>query len=103
MMKRNSVQENVKRVEVTVCDELSTEDIAKAQLIFNKYDKNRRGWIDFYDLKPALEVMGIFFHHPYVYHKMISDLKNQSTVITFYEFTKIISEKQSSKDDSSDI
>jgi Ca2+-binding EF-hand superfamily protein len=45
----------------------------ECRVVFNKYDKRRRGYIDLYDLKKALEEIDIKFSHPYVFHKMVSE------------------------------
>jgi centrin-2 len=50
-------------------------NMPKTEIVFNKYDVGKKGYIDFYDLKLALEEMGVEFHHGYVFHKMISEFQ----------------------------
>jgi Ca2+-binding EF-hand superfamily protein len=77
-------------------------NMPNTEVVFNKYDVGRKGYIDFYDLKLALEEMGVEFHHGYIFHKMISDFQDQDGKVTFFEFAKICAERTKIPDEELD-
>ena len=88
-----AIQEKFKEVDMDEC-----------KRVFNIYDKKRKGYIDLYDLKLALEEVDIKFSHPYVYHKMISELKDNTGFINMVDFTKMVAERKlEACDDSLDV
>ena len=46
--------------------------------------------------------MGITFNHSYVFHKMISDFKEQNGKVTFFEFAKIVADRRINKESNID-
>ena len=52
-------------------------------------------------VKFALEEVDIHFSHPYVYHKMVSELNNSTSgKVTFSDFCKLVSAKKHTIDES---
>lgn len=76
--------------------------MTKSEVVFNKYDVDRKGYIDFYDLKQALEEMGVEFHHGYIFHKMVSEFQDQDGKVNFFEFVKICAERTKVPDEELD-
>lgn len=74
----------------------------ECRVVFNKYDKRRRGYIDLYDLKKALEEIDIKFSHPYVFHKMVSEQKDNSGSVTMADFCKMVAERKDTGDEDGD-
>lgn len=74
----------------SVYEKVMESDIELCQRVFRNFDKRAKGYINFYDLKPALLQVGIEFPYSQCYHKMISELKDQTGNITFFDFTKIV-------------
>ena len=73
-------------------------DTKKYYTVFDKNDKDGKGYLNYYELKFALDDMGIEFAHPYIYYKMVSDL--QATTdgkIHFFLFCKLAN--QNSKEE----
>ena len=64
-------------------------DIQACRKVFSTYDTQDSGFIDYYDLKDALEKMNITFSHSYVYFKMITDMQNTKENIGGGKFKKI--------------
>lgn len=75
------------------------------QTVFKQYEEEKKGWIPASCLRDALYQAGIEFSHSNIFHKMLSDLKNQTGQITFFEFTKIVAKrsKEEAQDDSENI
>lgn len=86
----------------SIYDKVQENDIEMWQNVFNSFDNDKKGTIDIYDLKTALEEVGITFSHPNVYYKMISDMKERSGKITFSDFKKIVVQKRKNSDGESD-
>ena len=102
-MRRKSTQQPLKK-SATIYEKVCESDIEMCARIFESFDTKKRGFLDFYDLKLALEKMGIIFSHPYVYHKMISEHEENHGKVTSFEFTKMVVEhKKEQQDDSNDI
>ena len=78
-------------------------NIDKAISVFNHYDKHNKGYISCYDLKPALEQFGHNFYYSQCYYKMLSEFKNQNGQISFFDFTKIIVNRENEDDDHEDL
>ena len=82
------------------------QDCRKA---FAIYDKNDIGYIDYFDLKDALEKMDIQFKHGYVYFKMIQDMQKGNSQEAHAEnkcslddFLKLVKKCKIKKEDNSE-
>ena len=85
-------------------EKIQGSNVDRTSQVFRQFDKENTGYINYYELKPALELLGVSFYYSQCYHKMISELKDQSGKISFFDFTKIVIEKnKEDADDSSDI
>ena len=73
--------------------------MSKYGAIFSKYDPQSIGSIDTYDLKYAQEEVDIHFNHPYVYHKLVSDLKDSSGRVSFSDYLNLVSTRKSEGED----
>lgn len=78
----------------SIYEHIMESDTENCQRVFNSYDKDGRGFIDYYDLKQALEEVGIHFSHPNIYYKMLADMSDQSGQITFFDFTKMVVQRK---------
>ena len=78
----------------SVIPDLAEQDMSNYAQIFGKYDPYGAGFIDTYDQKYALEEVDIHFNHPYVYHKLVSDLKDHSGQVSFSDFLNMVSSRK---------
>ena len=92
IMRRKSVYEKVMESDVQLC-----------QRVFKKIDVEEKGYIDYFQLKDALEQVGVTFYYSESYHKMISELRDQSGNISFFDFTKIVVNHKKDLDDDTDL
>ena len=77
--KRKSVYQKIMEIDIDLC-----------QKVFREYDIHNTGYINYYDLKAALEKVGVSFYYSQCFHKMISELKEQTGQVSFFEFTKLV-------------
>ena len=90
--KRKSVYEKVQESDIEMC-----------QKVFKDADKLKTGFITYFDLKNALEKCGVSFFYSQCFHKMISELKDQNGMISFFDFTKMVVSNKKSGDAREDI
>ena len=57
----------------SVFEKINEEEMLKCQKVFDEFDSKNRGYIDFFDLRLALEKLNITFSHPYVFHKLVAE------------------------------
>ena len=74
----------------SVYEKVMESDVGQCQRIFKEYDIHKQGFINYYDLKAALEKCGIKFYYSQCFHKMLSELKHQDGKINFFDFTKMV-------------
>ena len=73
-------------VEINKVDQSEIELCTK---VFSDYDSYGKGWISANTLEMALQKVGIEFSHSNVFHKMVSELENQSGRLSFSDFMRI--------------
>ena len=91
-MRKKSVYEKVMESDVELC-----------QKVFRQFDTENKGQINYFQLKNALELVGITFYYSQNFHKMISELRDQSGYISFFDFTKIVVRHKKDMDDDNDV
>jgi Ca2+-binding EF-hand superfamily protein len=102
MKRKNSL--TLQKRPTSIYEKVRESDIEACARIFESFDVKKRGYLDFFDLKLALEKMGVKFSHPYVYHKMISENYGGTGKVSCFEFTKIVVEHTKEiEDESNDI
>ena len=74
---------------MAIFQQLNERDIENCSKVFNDLDEDERSYINHYELKHALERVGVQFNHDNVFYKLISELDDQSGKITFLDFQKI--------------
>ena len=57
--------------------------------VFADFDTQGKGWISANALQMALQQVGIEFSHSNVFHKMVSELENQSGKLSYTDFMRI--------------
>jgi len=79
---------------------VSQGEIELCTRIFNEFDRYSKNWITASDLEMALVQVGIEFSHSNIFHKMVSELDNQTGRLSFTDFMKIyISFKKAEKNE----
>jgi Ca2+-binding EF-hand superfamily protein len=74
----------------SVYEKVQESDIELCQKVFLEADKENTGYITYFELKLALEKCGVSFFYSQCFHKMISELKDQNGLISFFDFTKMV-------------
>ena len=91
-MRKKSVYEKVMETDVELC-----------QRVFKKFDTEDKGYINYFQLKNALEQVGIVFYYSQNFHKMVSELTSKSGLISFFDFTKIVVNHKKDMEDDTDV
>lgn len=104
-MENQQKTENQKKIirRKSVYAKVMESDIDLCQRIFQQFDTQGKGYINHFDLKDALAQVSIEFFYAQCFHKMISELRDQSGAISFFDFTKLVVKQKKDQDNSDDI
>ena len=87
----------------SVYEKVMLSDVELCQRVFKTYDTQNKGYIDYFQLKRALEEVGVHYYYSQNFHKMVSGLRDQSGQISFFDFTKICVKHKKELEDDTDV
>lgn len=79
---------------LSVYNKVTETDIELCTRIFNSLDEKSRGYLNYNEQQMGLKQVGVEFSHSNVFHKMISELPDQSGSIRFSDFQRIYQKRR---------